>query len=125
MELRIGSHRMEDIEGLRSEYPYAYHHVDLSKTLVPWHWHEELEFGYVLEGVVKVSTAERTEVFVAGEGFFINSNVLTAMTNEQNCVLDSHLFHPIFLADHRTGPAVCRAGGRRKRLLSLGCGIRP
>jgi len=100
MEIRIGNHRMEDIEGLRSEYPYAYHHVDLAKTLVPWHWHEEVEFGYVLSGSVKVSTAERTEVFVAGEGFFINSNVLTAMTNEQNCVLDSHLFHPIFLAGH-------------------------
>jgi len=100
MEIRIGNHRMEDIEGLRSEYPYAYHHVDLSKTLVPWHWHEELEFGYVLAGSVKVSTAERTEVFEAGEGFFINSNVLTAMSNENGCILDSHLFHPVFLAGH-------------------------
>ena len=100
MELRIGNHRMEDVEGLRSDYPYAFHHVDLSKTLVPWHWHEALEFGYVRSGSVKVSTAERTETFFAGEGFFINSNVLTAMSNEHNCILDSHLFHPIFLAGH-------------------------
>ncbi|MBP3633736.1 MAG: AraC family transcriptional regulator [Oscillospiraceae bacterium] len=100
MELRIGKHRMEDVEDLRSEYPYAYHHVDLRKTLVPWHWHEALELGYVLEGSVKVSTAEGTEIFHAGEGFFVNSNVLTAMDSEDGCIMDSHLFHPIFLAGH-------------------------
>lgn len=91
---------MEEVEGLRNEYPYAFHHVSLQVTEVPWHWHEALEFNLVLEGQVKVSTANQTQVFCAGEGFFLNSNVLAAMDSDADCVLDSHLFHPVFLSGH-------------------------
>lgn len=100
MKLRIQSNHMEDVEGLYNEYPYVYHHVDLTKTAVPWHWHEALEFCYISEGLVKVSTAGQTQSFQKGEGFFINSNVLTAMDNIDGCVIDSHLFHPVFLGGH-------------------------
>lgn len=100
MELRIRTNRMEEVEGLYNEYPYAFHHVDLTRTMIPWHWHEALEFDYVRSGSVKVSTAGQTQTFSAGEGFFLNSNVLTAMVNEHACVIDSHLFHPVFLAGH-------------------------
>ena len=44
MKLQIGSDRMEDVEGMHNAYPYAYHAVDLQKTVIPWHWHEALEF---------------------------------------------------------------------------------
>lgn len=91
---------MEEVEGLRNEYPYAFHHVSLQVTEVPWHWHEALEFNLVLEGQVKVSTASQTQLFCAGEGFFLNSNVLAAMDSDADCVLDSHLFHPVFLSGH-------------------------
>ena len=100
MKLRIQNNQMEDVEGLYSEYPYVFHHVDLSKTAVPWHWHEALEFCYVQTGSVKVSTAGQTQVFQKGEGFFINSNVLTAMDGTGGCIIDSHLFHPVFLGGH-------------------------
>jgi len=100
MRLQIRSDRMEEVEGMRSEYPYAYHHVDLRRTPVPWHWHEALEFGLVREGTLQVSTAGQTRTFQAGEGFFINSNVLTAMACDGPCVLDSHLFHPVLLGGH-------------------------
>ena len=100
MKLHIRNNQMEEIEGLHSAYPYAYHHVSLAVTEVPWHWHEALECNLVLEGSVKVSTANQTQVFHKGEGFFINSNVLASMENEAACVLDSHLFHPVFLSGH-------------------------
>ena len=100
MKLRILNNQMEEIEGMYSEYPYVFHHVDLSKTLIPWHWHEELEFCYVQAGSVKVSTAGQTQTFQRGEGFYINGNVLTAMTDGADCILDSHLFHPVFLGGH-------------------------
>lgn len=100
MKLRIQSNHMEEVEGLYNEYPYVCHHVDLSITAVPWHWHEALEFCYIQSGCVKVSTAGQTQTFQAGEGFFINSNVLTAMTAADGCVIDSHLFHPVFLGGH-------------------------
>ena len=91
---------MEEVEGLHNEYPYTYHHVDLSATVVPWHWHEALEFNYVAEGAVKVSSANQILEFQKGQGYFINSNILATMANIQNCVLDSHLFHPVFLSGH-------------------------
>ncbi len=100
MKLRITNNQMEDVEGLYNEYPYAFHHVDLSETAVPWHWHEAMEFCYVREGSVKVATAGQSQMFEKGEAFFINCNVLTAMTNVDSCVMDSHLFHPVLLGGH-------------------------
>jgi AraC-like DNA-binding protein len=100
MKLHIRSNQMEEVEGLHNEYPYVFHHADLNKTIVPWHWHEALEFNLVVEGCVKVCTAHQTQVFCKGEGFFVNSNVLASMENEKNCVMDSHLFHPVFLSGH-------------------------
>jgi AraC-like DNA-binding protein len=100
MRLQIRSDRMEEVEGMRSEYPYVYHPVDLRRTPVPWHWHEAVEFGFVREGTMQVSTAGQTRTFQTGEGFFINSNVLTAMACDGPCVLDSHLFHPVLLGGH-------------------------
>ena len=100
MKLRIQSNRMEEVEGLHNEYPYVFHHVDMSRTTVPWHWHEALEICFVQSGSVKVTTAGQIQVFHKGEGFFINSNVLTAMNDAVDCVIDSHLFHPVFLGGH-------------------------
>ena len=100
MKLRIQNNQMEEVEGLYNEYPYVFHHVDLSKTAIPWHWHEALEFCYIQAGIVKVTTAGQSQIFKTGEGFFINSNVLTAMTDADNCIIDSHLFHPVFLGGH-------------------------
>ena len=100
MKLRIQNNQMEEVEGMHSAYPYAFHHVHLSTTEVPWHWHEALEFNLVVEGSVKVCTVTQAQVFHKGQGFFINSNVLASMENIENCVLDSHLFHPVFLSGH-------------------------
>ena len=100
MKLQIRTNRMEELSDLHNEYPYAFHHVSLIRTAVPWHWHEALEFDYVVSGSVKVSTAGQTQTFRKGEGFFINTNVLTAMENLEDCLLDSHLFHPVFLGGH-------------------------
>lgn len=100
MKLHIRSNQMEEVEGLRNEYPYTFHHVSLQTTEVPWHWHEALEFNLVVNGQVKVSTTNQTQIFCAGEGFFLNSNVLAAMDSDSACILDSHLFHPVFLSGH-------------------------
>ena len=100
MKLHIHNNQMEEIEDINNEYPYVYHYVDLSKTLVPWHWHEALEFGYVVDGEVKVSTTAQHQTFKKGEAFFINGNVLTTMVNKENCVIESHLFYPVLLAGH-------------------------
>ena len=100
LKLRITSSRMEQVEGLEDDFPYTFHLVDLEKTAIPWHWHEALEFNYVVSGRVRVSTTGRSREFEAGEGFFMNSNVLAVMESIGGCVLESHLFHPVFLSGH-------------------------
>ena len=100
MKLRIQSNQMEEVEGLYNEYPYTYHYADLSKTAVPWHWHEALELNLVLEGSVKVCTPAQVLTFQKGEAFFINSNILASMEGQPDCIMDSHLFHPVFLSGH-------------------------
>lgn len=100
MKLHIKRNMMEEVEGLRNEYPYAFHHVDMCKTDVPWHWHEALEFGYVAEGQLKISTSSQTVTLQKNEAYFTNSNVLTMVENIESCILESHLFHPVFLGGH-------------------------
>lgn len=40
------------------------------------HWHEDLQFIYVLEGTVCVKTLEEEEILSTGEGIFTNKNVI-------------------------------------------------
>ena len=100
MKIKVTSNQMEEIEGITPEYPYTMHHVDMAKAVIPWHWHEEFEFGYVIAGTEEVSTTGKTYRFHENEGYFINSNVLTTMKNIESCVTDSHLFHATFLSGH-------------------------
>lgn len=103
MEIKVKSNQSEEIEGLSSQYPYVMHHVDLQKIKIPWHWHDEVEFDYILSGKVKLTTASRSYIFHENEAFFINANILHTLNNAadgQELVVDSHLFHPIFLGGH-------------------------
>ena len=103
MKIRITENQLEEIEGLSTEYPYTCHHVNLAETKIPWHWHEELEFNYIVSGSVILTTTNQSCVFQRGEGFFINTNVLCTMNASeegQTAVMDSHLFHPAFLGGH-------------------------
>ena len=91
MKIRIKENQQEAIQGITQEYPYAYHHVNIKKTKVPWHWHEELELNYVEAGCVKVFTSGKSYIFQKGQAYFINSNVLCSMEDgggDQACVLE-------------------------------------
>lgn len=100
MKLHILHNQMEDVEGLDNAYPYTCHFVDFRNTQIPWHWHEALEINLVKEGSICVSTTEKSLTFQKNEAFFINSNVLTTMTANGDCVMESHLFHGVFLSGH-------------------------
>lgn len=41
-----------------------------------WHWHDEFEFGYVIEGSILYKTNQHEYVLHKGDGIFINSGVL-------------------------------------------------
>ena len=43
---------------------------------IPWHWHKELEFVYVLEGAIEFQTGVGTYVLSGGQGGLVPSNML-------------------------------------------------
>lgn len=103
IKIRIKSDQSEMIEGITLEYPYVLHYVDMKKTVVPWHWHEEVEFNYISSGSIRVLTANQEYVFTENQAFFINTNVLCKMETEgeeERMMSYSHLFDSVFLGGH-------------------------
>ena len=58
------------------DFPIAFFDDDLTIVKVPWHWHEELEIIYILDGEVAINIAGDEFVLQKGEGYFINRSVL-------------------------------------------------
>lgn len=103
MELIIRSNDMQEVEGITAEYPYVLNSVSGKDTRVPWHWHEEVEFSYIVRGSLRVTVSGRSYVFRAGEGFYINSNILHTMepaSQQEDTFWHSYMFHPMFLGGH-------------------------
>lgn len=95
--------QVEIIEGMTIEYPYCLHKRDLTNFIVPWHWHEELELGYIQEGISKIVTVGAEYTVRQGDGVFVNSNVMCMKQNASSGVKTieiNHIFHPIFLGGH-------------------------
>lgn len=95
--------QVERIEGMTVEYPYCLHERDLTDLVIPWHWHEELELGYIQEGASKIVTIGAEYTIRQGDGFFINSNVMDMKRNGMpgaKTLEVNHVFHPVFLSGH-------------------------
>lgn len=100
MELTIHRNYMQEVPGVTAEYPYLLNHADSREIAVPWHWHEEVEFSLVRQGALRVHLAGRSFEFAAGEGFFLNANVLHSMepaSRGEAVLWDSHMVHPMLL----------------------------
>ncbi|MBT9776649.1 helix-turn-helix domain-containing protein [Clostridium sp. MCC353] len=77
-------------------FPIAVYDDDLLLESVPWHWHEEFEAAIVMEGAAVVAAGSQKHTVKAGNGFFINANVLHSAWNDGSsvCRLHSIVFHP-------------------------------
>lgn len=103
MRFDTDENQVEKIEGMTIAYPYCMHQRDLTDIVIPWHWHEELELGYIEHGASRIRTVNREYIIQEGEGFFINSNVMDMKSNASpgNPALEiNHIFHPVFLSGH-------------------------
>lgn len=61
------------------------------------HWHEDLQFIYVLGGSIEVKTLDNTVSVQAGEGIFINKNVVHFVRRTGECHYNSFIFPAQFL----------------------------
>lgn len=64
---------------------------------ISWHWHEEMEILYSVEGTIKVQVPGRTYCVQAGEILFVNASILHYAVTENFCNLQSMVFHPTLL----------------------------
>ena len=63
------------------------------------HWHDYLEFIYVLQGATHYEMADKMVKMTAGEGIFVNSKQLHLIhpDKDEDCLLICLIFHPIIL----------------------------
>lgn len=69
------------------------------------HWHEDLQFIYVLDGIIEVRTLDHSLWIRAGEAIFINKDVVHFVGEVKDCHYNSFLFPPYFLAFYTGSPA--------------------
>lgn len=81
---QIDDKMREILDDILPDFPYVIHKDETKNFIreyVPWHWHEEVEFTYVLEGTLKVGYKNRIIILEHGDGVFTNSNTLHTMCN--------------------------------------------
>ena len=69
------------------------------------HWHEDLQFIYVLSGAIEVATLETRISLHTGEGIFINKNVVHLVKKSGSCHYNSFIFPDYFLKFYFGSPA--------------------
>ncbi len=69
------------------------------------HWHEDLQFIYVLSGAVEVKTIDSIFHISAGEGAFINKNTVHFVKRAGECHYNSFIFPAYFLSFSFDSPA--------------------
>ncbi len=69
------------------------------------HWHEDLQFIYVLSGAVEVKTLDNSFRIEAGQGIFINKNVVHFVKRAGECHYNSFIFPAHFLEFSFNSPA--------------------
>ena len=99
----LNHNQQESVAGVTTEYPYSMHVTSFDPGPIPWHWHEELEFAYVVSGTIELILADRNYIIKKNQGYFTNSNALTMTRKHEGSdtnIVHTHMFHPIFLSGH-------------------------
>lgn len=94
-----------------TDFPYLVLNVE-NDTSYPFnpgfrvmHWHEDLQFLYVMSGTVCVKTLAEEEILSAGEGIFINKNEVHLVERVGSCKYKSFLFPEYFISFYMGSPA--------------------
>lgn len=69
------------------------------------HWHEDIQFIYVLEGEIEIKTLTKLVSVDTGSGVFINKNVVHHVRKNSACHYNSFIFPDYFLKFYFGSPA--------------------
>lgn len=94
----LGKNREELMERGTPIFPCAVYQRntnDFIAGIIPAHWHHELEFFFVMEGTAIVSIIDKTFELKEGEGYFVNADVMHAITSPdvEGCLYQSTVFN--------------------------------
>ena len=84
-----------------AEFPCAGYRSTITSRAghrIPWHRHEEIEVLYLVSGSLELCLLGRTNHLRAGDGAFINTNVLHMACSVDRCELCSLVFRPSLIA---------------------------
>ena len=105
LTLQYKNSSREEYHSQRADsFPYIQIHSvieDYANSVVPWHWHEDVELFYIEHGVLEYHIPGKTYIFPEGSGGMINSSVLHLSTPaEGSCETREllHIFDPDMLA---------------------------
>jgi AraC-type DNA-binding domain-containing proteins len=76
---------------------YSLQYSEKVKDIIPWHWHEEIEVIYSIDGNLNVQIPGKVFHMKQGESIFINSNILHMTETESYCNYHSIVFHPLLI----------------------------
>lgn len=84
-------------------FPHTSYYVEPLKYpggYIPWHWHRDVEFVYIVQGSLKFTTNMGEYILKAGEAAFINTNVLHLQVPEKhsNVITLNQVFDPSLIA---------------------------
>lgn len=87
---------------LQTDYPLSVLDIDFTESdpfIIHWHWHEDIEFMYILKGQAYVTCEEEQLLANEGDIVFINQTVrhFITPTNPEGCVFRSIIVHPSFI----------------------------
>lgn len=103
IEFHTGS-KEELLPNFASDFPYIASRVEFDKymgSFVPWHWHKAVELFYMQSGVLEYYTPKGKQVFPAGSGGMVNSNVLhmtRPLEESGKSIQLLHIFDTSFIA---------------------------
>lgn len=69
------------------------------------HWHEDIQFIYVLDGEIEIKTLTTSVSVGVGSGIFINKNVVHLVSKNNACHYNSFIFPDYFLKFYFGSPA--------------------
>lgn len=95
----IDAHKRECKNHGSFSFPVACYFGDAKTLPTPWHWHDELEVNFILQGSAVVHIASGAYRLFAGSGCFINAGVLHAVekTDDDTIIEHTMVFHPRFI----------------------------
>lgn len=85
-------------------FPHISSYVELDQypgRYAPWHWHNTIELFYIESGSLEYYTPHGKQLFTAGSGGLINSEILhmtKLQPNTSNNIEFLHLFNPVLIS---------------------------